>query len=172
MQSENIYGLHNAHVWMQRVFSFKKSSLPRWAPVWIQLYYTATNLTRFTQSHLEVPDAWSFHVRTPSQFQYMGDWMVLLGPRSWRVNLNLQWGCFDSWANYQLSALLKAKKARQVEISLLITARGGSIKGADGSNWWLIASTLAVADAAPVNLVTTPTKLNFKGIIGSFIVAT
>ena len=45
-----------------------------------------------------------------------------------RVNLNLQWGCFDSWANYQLSASLKAKKARQVEISLLITARGGSNK--------------------------------------------
>ena len=76
-----------------------------------------------------VPDAWSFHVRTPSRFQYMGDGMVLLGPRSWRVNLNLQWGCFDSWANYQLSASLKAKKARQVEISLLITAqRGGSNK--------------------------------------------
>ena len=53
----------------------------------------------------------------------------VLGPRSWRVNLNLQWGCFDSWANYQLSASLKAKKARQVEISLLITAqRGGSNK--------------------------------------------
>ena len=58
----------------------------------------------------------------------MGDGMVLLGPRSWIVNLNLQWGCFDSWANYQLSASLKAKKARQVEISLLITARGGSNK--------------------------------------------
>ena len=71
--------------------------------------------------------------------------------------------CFDS--NYQLSASIKAKKSRQVQISLLITALT-PIKGADGSNWWLIASTpLSQSDAAPVNLVTTttPTELNFKG---------
>ena len=73
---------------------------------------------------------------------------------------------FDSGANYQLST--RAKKTPRVQISLLITAAGNKRR-----RWeQLMVDCFPISVSVgrrPVNLVTTPTELNFKGIIGDFI---
>ena len=78
--------------------------------------------------------------------------------------------CFGCWANYQLSAWIKAKKPRQVWISPLITTAGNKRRRWKQLMVDCFHPLLSNLDAAPVNLVTTPTELNFRGLLGLLLV--